>query len=454
MAPSIAFVFGACLALLAAELAAPCAAQGGEEACAVASHDDGALLQLHTRGGEEQGDGAKGGLGWNVPASGSRYSKVEWIGFGINTFTDDRDENTHFYPGNSSDAVTDVNARLKILAKALNSAYEAAGKDPSTMKIFVVPEFYFRGAHGAYDATSIFSCPHKHLNAVAVLSEGLSQMVAANKFSDWLFVMGTVVAAHRTPHGDLTASPNDDWHYYNWAPIYKGGPHGKKFIVAKEYISDIDFLDKCLRPGGNKEECVPNPSDPLYTRLYSDVPPVAKWRLYFSGYKLVQDNAFEVDGIRFGLEICLDHAINAKGKGIPGGVQVHLITSAGMTITYSAAIQTVPVFLQDGRPHAQALMFCDPSRGPCTWYKMKADPLGPEWETMIEDYYVAEKPIMTIMNPFPVPAFQFTGSMPGPSSSPGRVPDTWPQVLTVFGEDDSAVWQFWNWSSTNFTAVS
>jgi hypothetical protein len=68
-------------------------------------------------------------------------------------------------------------------------------------------------------------------------------MVAQQKFGDWLFVMGTVVASEALP----TEDPYD-FLFYNFAPLYKGydpdkmDHTGKRFLVPKRYVSSSDFL--------------------------------------------------------------------------------------------------------------------------------------------------------------------------------------------------------------------
>jgi hypothetical protein len=54
------------------------------------------------------------------------------------------------------------------------------------------------------------------------------------------------------------------------------------------------------------------------------------------GTKLVQDNIIEIDGVRVGLNICLDHRLGLLWESIQSTgqalVDVQLITSAGMAI--------------------------------------------------------------------------------------------------------------------------
>merc|ERR1719221_2024568 len=74
-------------------------------------------------------------------------------------------------------------------------------------------------------------------------------------------------------------------------------------------------------------------------------------------WNVVQTNTFEVGGVFFGVEICLDHGsyvLEAQLKKLGvlpgGGVQVHLVTSGGMDLRYGLVPDGAPVFLQDGAP--------------------------------------------------------------------------------------------------------
>ena len=138
----------------------------------------------------------------------------------------------------------DVEKRLDIMRKAVERAYEESNKDESILKIFLVPEFYFRGLNGAYTFQTEeaeeeeSSCS----SDICHILEGLASIVADARFENWLFLFGTVIAQSSTEESDF------DYQFYNFAPLYKGfDPStsqgiGKKFIVPKRYVSNADFL--------------------------------------------------------------------------------------------------------------------------------------------------------------------------------------------------------------------
>lgn len=42
----------------------------------------------------------------------------------------------------------DIQARLDVMTEAVQRAYKEASQDPTTLKIFIAPEFFFRGRNG------------------------------------------------------------------------------------------------------------------------------------------------------------------------------------------------------------------------------------------------------------------------------------------------------------------
>jgi hypothetical protein len=73
--------------------------------------------------------------------------------------------------------------------------------------------------------------------------KGLEKLVADPKYEDWLFLFGTVIVSETLP----TEDPYD-YLFYNFAPVFRGyDPNktdhfGKRFLVPKRYVSNIDFL--------------------------------------------------------------------------------------------------------------------------------------------------------------------------------------------------------------------
>ncbi len=319
--------------------------------------------------------------------SGSRFTHTQFLGFGINTGAASsastcKNSTTMGYLEPSTlqcylglpSPELDVYARLRVMQEAVETALGAADPDPKVLKVFIAPEFFFRGPSGAYDATSLISDDDSSLadeasfNEISAVVKGLESMVSAPDFGDWVFVFGTIIAAARDSVGDdgIAGTKDDSYLFFNFAPILQGGVGGKRMLAPKEYVSKIDFL----RPTVGKLPWAFDVTDEdLRGTHHYD------YDLWFllsdyleevRGYSLVRRNFFEVEGVRMTLEICLDHAAGEaasnflqKGGGIIDGIeppQISLISSAGMKIMTKNLI--IPpggaVYHQDGLYDKQA----------------------------------------------------------------------------------------------------
>lgn len=290
------------------------------------------------------------------------------------------------YVGLTSDRA-DYEARILSMKQAVTSAesqYRTAhGSNPNdakTLKVFMAPEFYFRGLKGAYQIESI---PH--------IAEALRKFTNDGRFSDWLFVFGTVVAATFDDRmycatcgdvgaksfrrvGDAFVCPKPGCpdgsveegrlgaRIDNVAVIQKGGESGydNAHTVSKEYVSHIDFR----RPTGgltwkntNVGRLPELPSwndDRKITVRDTEVTalPVPGSRDLHGDEPSKYDDErmggaiFTIDGIRFGLEICLDHLNSRLPSGT--GVQIQLVPSAGSTLKQFACVSNGIAFNVDG----------------------------------------------------------------------------------------------------------
>lgn len=133
----------------------------------------------------------------------ARYKKVRCIALNIKPGTREK-SGSLVYLGDKS-AELDIQNRCKIMKYAIQTAYDELtkllegqqGKDRHkkiargssntivtnpVLTIFMAPEFFFRGADGAYPVEKISS----------ILPE-MAKMVQDTKFKDWLFVYGTAI---------------------------------------------------------------------------------------------------------------------------------------------------------------------------------------------------------------------------------------------------------------------
>jgi hypothetical protein len=256
--------------------------------------------------------------------------------------------------------------------------------DTSTLKLFMAPEFYFRGIRGAYN-----------IQMVSIIFENLRRFTSQERFKDWLFVFGTVIAAtyddrlycsHCLAEGanalrrvgrnkfvcnKVGCPPNSvkEWRYGaqidNVALVQKGGEADDKnsYVITKEYVSHIDFrrsptqleLDAGLAATGYTQTTFLDPWSTnrrieIDGRHVRAMPPPGSVDVGGSASKFADERMggaiFTIDGIRFGLEICLDHLVARIPPGT--GMQVQLVPSAGASLQTLATINGGIGFNVDG----------------------------------------------------------------------------------------------------------
>ena len=303
------------------------------------------------------------------------------------------------------DAAQDVQERLQIMRDAVERAYQTVtnadddddddddDSSSETLKIFLAPEFYWRGIDGAYVFQEEAPDDPNICGPVCQLLQGLEGLVADARFQDWLFVFGTVIASEQI------SQDNDDYDYlfYNFAPMYKGydpakqSHTGKRFIVPKRYVSSSDFLtpQRHLNASTYKEllgqelpehdTTVRNPHDFNQKRYDNAMWLQYKDELNVLGYTMIEYDWFVMDGLSMTLEICFDHqmrtalnswmgdAVTGRHTLIPSSssdftnglthvpmpsyqAQISLVSSAGMTATPESMALTNGgiIFVQDG----------------------------------------------------------------------------------------------------------
>ena len=263
------------------------------------------------------------------------------------------------YKGDVDDR-TDMISRWTKMCTAIQEAYDAYNKKypahvgpglhplDRTLRIFMAPEFFFRGRRGAYDDTVAFD-----------ILPRLREETNKSRYRNWLFVLGTVIMASFVQD---TICPrcraklkkdlkrNSFWcntcngpglrtnvgaMIDNIALIPKGGEAGSdnSYWVTKEYVSHVDFTRPVDANGkmpdwtGNRTVCVRGQWLPALppegSRDLSARPIGSKYQDERMG-----GSVFEIDGIRFGVEVCLDHAKNRLTGN--ENVSIQLVPSCGM----------------------------------------------------------------------------------------------------------------------------
>ncbi len=339
----------------------------------------------------------------------TKYEKIQFVAFDIKPTTETSKTGTKVYKGAKKSA-TDLRKRILVMKKAMDTAFKEGSIDhgEEVLKVFMAPEFYFRGREGAYP-----------FEMIPDIMTSLGKTARDAKFKDWLFVYGTAIgylkhgedATHKEVHElAVTAQVGDvitvkdttgfcqripavqdlrfDWtvkqglitspvlacapgapgffdltlqggtvidttqaikleepvstEILNVALVQKGGSGGsglREAIIYKEYVSSVDFIntnyygDRRLEVHGQTRTGIPTAgSKDILGTTAPNTSEINK-----SG--LGGGSVFMVDGITFGLEVCLDHIYNklydfyanSAENGDPK-VQVFLLPSWGMRL--------------------------------------------------------------------------------------------------------------------------
>lgn len=189
-------------------------------------------LQAHSDADEDKGL-ALATMPTQVPAY--VYDQVQLIGFNVRN--DVVAPNTGAYLGDA-DPDTDIAERCDVMIEAIQTARKSANTAENILKVFVAPEFFFRGAGGAYPFEKIQSIFGK-----------LAVETDQHKYVNWLFVFGTAIA--RLKHEDIDTP--------NTAIVHKGVFHRVQVVAIDAENKRVTVaatqelrLGGILRQGDNK----------------------------------------------------------------------------------------------------------------------------------------------------------------------------------------------------------
>ncbi|WP_224240232.1 hypothetical protein [Hyalangium gracile] len=233
---------------------------------------------------------------------------------------------------------TDVTTRCAVMEAAARAARLRADSSSYCLKVFVAPEFFFRGHKGAYD-----------LDTYQTVLTGLRAWASDSEWKHWIFVFGTVMATFDNESGGTEI--------LNVALVHQGGAgvEGTRAIV-KENLLEGDLLQLSqlthASPVGaltfDNAVGVKTADQFLNATNRGDGAELQKWG--FDGRGI-----FDMAGVRFGIEICADHlggrlqlSPTAKGDWQP---QLQVVTACG--VQGLVAMNTVAstggyIFLSDG----------------------------------------------------------------------------------------------------------
>jgi hypothetical protein len=209
------------------------------------------------------------------------------------------------------DLPDDARIRLRRLACVVDAAWNRHAllfnDNRNTLKIFIVPEFYFRPDKAAIASNSYAD------NVANRIFQTLNSMFSHTDFNDWLFVCGTVIW---DTSNDTFAKTKL---YFNTAVVVEGGKTNSIHIVEKKLPSRIDGVPPTFYGPG----------------VEPDV------KLIFNSWSANRYRVFNVSGLSFGIEVCLDHGIKVlknvlnkweRNEGLPQTIKFHLLTAGGMPI--------------------------------------------------------------------------------------------------------------------------
>ena len=262
------------------------------------------------------------------------YTRVQCIGYVLDTAPQPNPDGSGTYLG-LGDPELDIDARCQLMARALQAARtalpQASPPQPpgEVLTVFMAPEFFFRGASGAY-----------RMDDVQRIIATLQRMVAGDEWLDWIFVFGTILGASvaTLPTPPYDADPLAATEIYNFALVQQGGVAAQgdsgARVVMKELMSGVDFVAAAPAP---------------HSLLLGDV---AYWPASTgSGFGREQQQVnydgagvFELAGITWALEVCLDHLGTVqrlqRSPQLPGQklVQMQLVPSCGMGIEAPSVI--------------------------------------------------------------------------------------------------------------------
>lgn len=318
-----------------------------------------------------------------------RYTNVQFIGYAIPsiplTVADIGNPGTPcFVEGRYTGidpATADIDERIGLTLKAVRQAVKSGAVDasPSTLKIFLMPEFSFRGTQGAYEA-EYFTYFRKEF----------ARRVAVRAYDGWLFVVGTIVntaedyVRGKDPKRDLKARVRENlaiaiadvWQYANSHhdtalatfatvtlnaytiychanPIFE--VTDKSYVVAggsrnAHYPEGLSIEKKFI----SNEDFVLNLHSNAYAEEEVAYPPIDEHDGEDKQRAFDPLSIFTIEGIKFGVEVCLDHMqARLRRNRIPKDelVQIHLVPSCGMQIVQPSIIAAAGgyVFNCDGQ---------------------------------------------------------------------------------------------------------
>lgn len=333
------------------------------------------------------------------------YTNVQFIAYVIDTAPQCNPDGSQTYLG-LSNAQQDIAARCDLLQRAMETA-RGALPQPSTpeppgttLKVFMAPEFFFRGAAGAYQMDDV-------QRAVAAL-QGL---VADARWQDWAFVLGSIVGV------SLNGAPLANQAVYNFVPVQLGGVAvpgtAGAPVLMQAMASGVEYIAATANPGG----LLLGDVDSLPRSTNGD-PLGGPSTLNYDGA-----GVFELAGMTWCLEACQDPGDGVqrlqRSPALPGSnlVQLQLVSSGGTGATWpNLVVQTGGyVFNCDGGASSRsALMQLLPpltevalvASAPVSGVPLVLQGVSPSQDVSVGSLYASGAGLVNVYPPRAIPARQ------------------------------------------------
>lgn len=192
--------------------------------------------------------------------SEKKYSKVQMIGLAISTtpsnltsIAETSDDGSYL---GLDDPQKDISNRIGFLKEAIKQAYEMRDKSSDVLKVFTVPEFFFRGNKGAYlgDNRKIFNTHFDDL---------VYGFLAKEDFADWLFVLGTLLTSNTKADNNKEPAQSLAKVGASLVSVYELLPRTDREAVGDQSLCDPPSLSNLLKMLDEKD-CV-DPSEACAT---------------------------------------------------------------------------------------------------------------------------------------------------------------------------------------------
>ncbi len=294
---------------------------------------------------------------------------VQFIAYEINTFPRRLSDGKKEYLGLDDDAA-DMAARVKLVKRALETAKAKADADPGVLKVFVMPEFFFRGRLGAYGegrsqgGLDLVTGMNRQTDeqgleirpASAGLVGDLRELVKGDEWKDWIVVFGTILVVASKQESSLleqlwnrifSTSHGEERNIINYSLVQAGGwgsvaDETQREALAKSLVkgnkSWMDFVAKPARgldAGSTKHFDQPaSTENPKLAEELND-----------------PRGVFTLAGVCFSLEVCLDHALGVSIKNLEylAGVDPTTLSPKDGTRAVAEAVQARKQRLADAQ---------------------------------------------------------------------------------------------------------